>query len=313
MKRHAGFGPLGTGGIYSLEINPANGQAVSGPTSFLDLNTIGIPTGGDPHSGLPAASGTPNTDPNSWDAVGKISIGDMDMSGDDERLWVMNLFNQTLYSLNVGIPAAAPPTSVVGYSIVAAMGSVGDSDAASCAASDVRPWAVEAHQGYVYVGVVCSAQSYSIPSQSVQAVDALRAYILRRPDNDNPAPGFELVYKFDLDYPRSFASSSNAISSRWRPWIGTMTTQCQYINPTTCNLAYDKQIIYPQPILSDIVFDEDGSIVVGLMDRAGQQTGNSNYATSSPWGTANLVSQSGISHPLIRLRLPIPLYAPLRV
>ena len=25
MKRHAGFGPLGTGGIYSVEINPANG------------------------------------------------------------------------------------------------------------------------------------------------------------------------------------------------------------------------------------------------------------------------------------------------
>ena len=188
--------PLGTGGIYSLEINPANGQVVSGPTSFLDLNTL-IPTEdiivGDPHSGLPAASGTPNTDPNSWDWVGKMSIGDMDMSGDDERLWVMNLFDQTLYSLNVGIPAAAPPTSVVGYSIVAAMGSarVGDIDAASCvAANDVRPWAVEVHEGYVYVGVVCSAQSYSVPSQSVQAVDAMRAYILRRPDNDNPAPGF---------------------------------------------------------------------------------------------------------------------------
>ena len=134
----------------------------------------------------------------------------MDMSGDDERLWVMNLFNQTLYSLNLGIPAAAPPTSVVGYSIVTAMGSVGDSDAAACAASDVRPWAVEVHQGYVYVGVVCSGQSiYDMGdpiAQSVSAVNALRAYILRRPDNANPAPGFELVYKFDLDYPRSFAS-----------------------------------------------------------------------------------------------------------
>ena len=67
-----------------------------------------------------------------------------------------------------------------------------------------------------------------------------------------------------------------------------MTTQCQYVNPTTCNLAYGKQIIYPQPILSDIVFDEDGSIVVGLMDRAGQQIGNSNYATSNPWASATL-------------------------
>jgi len=228
MKRHAGFGPVGTGGIYSLEIDPATGGAVSAPTPFLDLNTIGIPTGADPHIGLPAIAFDPNTDPNSWDSVGKISIGDMDMSGDSERLWVTNLFNQTLYSINVGIPAVPPtsPASVVGYPIVAAMGSVGDSDAASCAASDVRPWAVSVHAGYVYVGVVCSAQSFSLPTQSVQAVDALRAYILRRPDNTGAAP-FELVYKFDLDYPRSYATSDNTISARWRPWIGPMTSLCR--------------------------------------------------------------------------------------
>ena len=289
MKRHAGFGPVGTGGIYSLEIDPATGGAASAPTPFLDLNTIGIPTGADPHFGLPAIAFDPNTDPNSWDSVGKISIGDMDMSGDSERLWVTNLFNQTLYSINVGIPAVPPtsPASVVGYPIVAAMGSVGDSDAASCAASDVRPWAVSVHAGYVYVGVVCSAQSFSLPTQSVQAVDALRAYILRRPDNTGAAP-FELVYKFDLDYPRSYATSDNTISARWRPWIGTMTSLCRFVNATTCNLAYDKQVIYPQPILSDIVFDDDGSIIVGLMDRIGHQVGNTNYATSDPWGTPTL-------------------------
>ena len=235
------------------------------------MNAIGIPTGADPHSGLPAVGSTPSTDPNSWDAVGKISIGDMDMSGDDERLWITNLFNQTLYSINLGIPAVAPtsPASVVGYSMVAAMQSVGG-QAANCAASDVRPWAVDVHEGYMYVGVVCSAQSFPYPAQSVQAVDALRAYILRRPDNTSAAP-FELVFDFDLDYPRSYASSGRCISARWRPWIGTMTTLCRYVDATTCNLAFDKQIIYPQPILSDIEFDDDGSIIVALMDRAGHQ------------------------------------------
>ena len=277
MKRHAGFGPLGTGGIYAVEIDPATGQAISGPTPFLNLNTL-VPTGTDPHSGLPADATLTSTDPGSWDAVGKISIGDMDMSGDDQRLWVTNLSDQTLYSLYLGIPAT-PPTSVVGYSIVAAMGSVGG-QAANCAASDVRPWAVDVHQGYIYVGVVCSAQS-------VQDVAALRAYILRRPDDTSAAP-FELVYDFDLDYPRSYASSSNTISALWRPWIGTMTSLCSYVNPTTCNLAFDKQIIYPQPILSDIEFDDDGSIIVALMDRAGHQTGAANFATSDPWGPVNL-------------------------
>ena len=144
MKRHAGFGPLGTGGVYAVEIDPATGQAVSGPTSFLDLTAIGIPTGVDPHTGLPAVA-TPNTDPNSWDAVGKISIGDMDMSGDDERLWVMNLSNQTLYSIYLGHTGSSADPSIKCGPIFDCdcHGYVGDSDAASCAAGDVRPWAVE--------------------------------------------------------------------------------------------------------------------------------------------------------------------------
>jgi len=291
MKRHTGFGPLGTGGIYSLVIDPATGQAVSAPTPFLNLNAIGIPTGADPHIGLPITADTPSTDPNSWDAVGKIGIGDMDMARDDERLWVMNVFNQTLYSIYLGVPAVAPTSSagVVGYSMVSAMQSVGG-QAASCAPSDIRPWAVHVERGYVYVGVVCSAQSFPVPAQSVQAVDALRAYILRRPDNTSAAP-FELVFDFDLDYPRGYASVDQDIPAQWRPWIGTMTTLCHYddtVTPPVCNLAFDKQIIYPQPILSDIVFDDDGSIIVGLMDRLGHQTGAFNYATSNPWGTPTL-------------------------
>jgi LPXTG-site transpeptidase (sortase) family protein len=129
-----------------------------------------------------------------------------------------------------------------------------------------------------------------VPTQSVAAVNALRAYILRRPDSTSAAP-FELVFDFDLDYPRGYASDSQDIPAQWRPWIGTMTTLCHYddtVAPPVCNLAYDKQIIYPQPILSDIVFDDDGSIIVGLMDRLGHQTGAYNYATSDPWGTPTL-------------------------
>ena len=76
------------------------------------------------------------------------------------------------------------------------MGSVGGQ--ANCAAPDVRPWAVDVHEGYIYVGVVCSAQS-------IQDVNALRAYILRRLDDTSVAP-FELVFDFDLDYQRSYAS-----------------------------------------------------------------------------------------------------------
>jgi LPXTG-site transpeptidase (sortase) family protein len=164
--------------------------------------------------------------------------------------------------------------------------------AALCAASDVRPWAVAVHAGYVYVGVVCSGQSiYDMGDpidQSDDAVAALRAYILRRPDDTGGSP-FELVYDFDLDYPRGDATSSQTIPATWRPWIGTMTTTCHFdVATNQCLLGFDKQIVYPQPILSDILFDDDGSMVVGLLDRAGHQVGNTNYATSSPWGNVTL-------------------------
>ena len=62
MKRHTGFGPLGTGGIYAVEIDPDTGQPVSGPTSFLNLKRSlhrSIPTGVDPHSGLPTGGKQP--------------------------------------------------------------------------------------------------------------------------------------------------------------------------------------------------------------------------------------------------------------
>lgn len=276
-KRHAGLGPLGPSGIYTVVMDPVTGQASSGPSNFISLDTI-IPSdfgdsilGNNTARGLPANSNMPNNDPTAWDAVGKTAIGDMDMGTDDDTLWLINLANQTLYSVYVGIPAQ-PPTAgdVTAYPIAPYVTGV-----TGCVTNDVRPWAVEIHEGTIYIGVVCSAES-------TQNVNNLHAYIISM-DEDTPI-GFSLVADIPLNYARGIVSDPDGgYPAAWRPWSTKMTSLCTAPCASEDDLAYEKQIIYPQPILSDIEFDTDGSIIVGLMDRLGHQTGNANYATSNAW------------------------------
>jgi subtilisin-like proprotein convertase family protein len=111
-KRHSGFGALGGGGIYAIVVNPVTGASTSVST-FVDIDSFaGVDDGAldDTARGLPAISATPNNDPAAWDAVGKQAIGDMDIGAADDTLWLINLTDRTLYSLDIGIPAVAPAT-----------------------------------------------------------------------------------------------------------------------------------------------------------------------------------------------------------
>lgn len=273
-KRHSGLGPLGAGGIYAINVNPLTGAVIS-VSNYLDITTLAIPVGALPSNaarGLTGTSTTPNTDPSGWDAVGKAAIGDMDIGSGDDELWFVNLANQTLYTVDI---ASSTLTHTTPISLPAA--------ATACPAGDVRPWAVEIHNDEVYVGVICSAES-------TQNVNNLRAYIIK---TSEATPGaFSLVFEFALNYPRAVVSNPDGgYPAEWRPWSPTMTSLCT--NPCAGNaeLAFDKQIIYPQPILSDIEFDTNGDIMIGLMDRLGHQAGNANYATSSPWGATTLYNK----------------------
>lgn len=85
-----------------------------------------------------------------WDGVGKTSLGGMATSDDDSALFVMNLENRTLYrrDLSAGtFTSQAVPTS----GLTTANG--------TCAAADVRPFAVTYYRGEVYVGMICSGES----------------------------------------------------------------------------------------------------------------------------------------------------------
>ncbi|WP_223834069.1 SdrD B-like domain-containing protein [Spirosoma profusum] len=255
IKRHMSFGPLGSGGIYVTDL-------ASGTTSnFVDLKTIGIDTGDDPHSGLFGDKTQASVDAGPMVAMGRTSIGGMDVSEDDKTLYLVNLKDRKLYGIFIDSPGRTPTAADVKSWAIPDPG---------CSNGDFRPWAVKFHHGKVYVGVVCSAET------SQQQAD-LKATVYRFDPAATPA--FEEILSFPLDFRRGPAdgtfdpldpSRSCTKYDHWLPWTNAW--------PETCGLGQNPTfVMFPQPILSSFSFDDDGSMLIGLLDRFGHLAGLVNH------------------------------------
>lgn len=251
FKRHSGFGSgsvAGTepGTIYV--INPATSTVVA---RFTVPNA---PTN---------AHNTANYDTDNgntgWDGVGKTSLGGLTVSDDGTTVYVMNLENRTLYSLNstsgaINLSQAAP-TALPGC----------------LATTDARPFAVKYFRGVLYVGLVCSAES----AGSTRA--NLRAYVYTA-DPTTLAFSAAPVFQVALNY--SHGNAINPVSGNWQRWTPVFT------NTTTLTALGATFFVDPQPMLTDIEFDVNNNIIIGLRDRAGDQGGYRNH--SGPIGDPNL-------------------------
>ncbi len=248
-KRHAGFGPLSTGGLYVTDYsNP--GSPVTSP--FIDLKTIGINTGVDPRivGELPANAGDPSQDQRIFRGLGKLSLGDIEMSEDEKTLWLINLNDRKLYSIFIDLPAVLPTSSDVASYVIPNPG---------CPDGEYRPWAVKIHDGAVYVGVTCTAEI------SRNAAD-LHAHVLKLQSGS-----FVPVFDFPLDYTKGFGihPAFNPVPDPgylWKPWA-------RNLNDISATFTSGDFIEYPQAILSGLEFDFRGNLILGLMDRTGNSFG----------------------------------------
>ena len=255
LKRHAGFGPLGIGGIYTIDYSDPTTTSV---TQWLDVNTLtGVNVGTDPRNyTLPANVSTGNNDAAAFDQIGKIGIGDIDMSEDDQTLYVMNLNgNGELLILDIATKTLTSKVAVP--------------NPGCGAAGDVRPFAVKVYRGEVYIGLVCSGES--------AGTNDLHFYVMKLSGNS-----FVPVTDGDLNYTKGFVHATYAnppvVCSDWETWVSNFTDL-----HTAGSSSAGPRICRPQPMLSDLEFDVDGSIVLGFMDRTGHQTGYLQYGTT---GTA---------------------------
>lgn len=240
VKRHAGLGPLGTGGIYKT--NVATGVV----SNYVDVKTIGINTGPDPHSGLSFDKNAQSKDSLTFTKVGKVGIGGTDMSIDGKNLYISNLFDKKLYQLNIGKNLKTlTPADVKSYTI----------PNGGCSNNDYVAWGVTSEGSNVYIGVTCTAETSQLKSD-------LKAVIYRL---DTTGVGtFTKVMDIPLGFTRGPDDLTGACinNNTWFPWKNTFPAPCD-----------GRFVMYAQPILSDVYFDDASNLILGFMDRFGHQSG----------------------------------------
>ncbi|AEI48781.1 SdrD B-like domain-containing protein [Runella slithyformis] len=242
-KRHVGFTAKGPGAIFVTSISSTD-------TSTTEFFNFGAIAGVDMHTDLPDDI-TPNArldsyDIPAYDAVGTTSLGGLDISEDGKTLWVINLKNRKLYSLDIATK------DTVSYIIPN-----------PCNGKSYRPFATKYYRNKVYIGVVCTREDALEKNDSTGLAATVYAF---------KEGTFTQVLHFPLTYIKGASNADippigDARAQRWRPWI-----PLPYFEPDRNNNFKT----YPQAWLTDIEFDVDGSMIVGLRDRFGDQMGFEN-------------------------------------
>ncbi len=276
LKRHSGLGSQGLGGVYVSDFSSGTGDHL---TSFnLDgvipangggvLDFGSITRSGSTDYTLPNNNTTNSIDLDAFDKVGKVGIGDADMNGDN-MLWLVNLNQRALVKVDVS-NTSSYPGAVDQYLLSSFSG------LPSCNNGVLRPWGLSFNEGKGYLGCVCSAENGGTTAD-------LNAYVLSF-DPESPT-AFTTELSFPLNYIREkavdFPSFGLSADGTWRTWASDWS-DVVVPNPTPAEIAW------AQPILCDIDFADDGSMVLGFADRFGFQMGYQNYIPLS--GTAQETS-----------------------
>ena len=251
LKRHAGFGPLGIGGIYTTDYTNPAAPVV---TNWLDVNSLaGVDVGTDPRNySLPANAGVADMDSLAFREIGKLGIGGIDISSDGSTLYVMSLNgNGELLTIDIAtktlISQIAIPNPGCGSNL------------------DVRPFAVKVFKDEVYIGIVCSGENSGIAD--------LHFNVMKLSGN-----AFTNIIDADLDYEKGATHTNyQDTCDIWEPWTNTFAD----IHEMGTIAGIGTRWCRNQPILSDIEFDYKGDMILGFADRAGHQLGYQQYTTAT--------------------------------
>jgi len=200
MKRHAGFGPLGIGGIYRVNHADPSNPVIE---NWLDLSAAGVNIGVNPRDyDLPASSLQSSNDPAGFDAVGKLSLGDIDISEDEKTLYVINLNNNgSLIAIDIASKSVTQNIAIP--------------NPGCGAAGDVRPWGLSVYKGDIYVGSVCTGET---------AGGGDLQFFVQKYDGAN----FSTVLNESLAYEKGFVhtiyNSPNApeLCKNWETWVNDL-------------------------------------------------------------------------------------------
>jgi SdrD B-like domain/Secretion system C-terminal sorting domain len=240
LRRHSELGPLGIGGIYEINYTNATVPVV---TNWLDVNTLtGVNTGA---TARPATGNDYSIDAAAFSEVGKIGIGDIDISDNGDTLFAMNLNNNG-------------QVVVINRNTKALIATYNVPNPGCGSATDSRPFALAYQKGAVYVGVICSGQG---------TATNMNMYVYKLVNGV-----FTTVLNSNLNYPKGIVHTSFTVApntaSVWETWSDNFSDI-----HTMGALGGFTRWARPQAMMTDIEFDEDGTMILGFADRAGFQLG----------------------------------------
>ncbi len=270
IKRVSDFGPRGPGGVY---IASKSGLNYTNTASFTLQGVIPANGGTALDFGSVTRSSIPTNDnymPVGWDnsfnpvyydgrdndafvKAGTMAYGDIEADPQTDLLYTVNLFQKKLIVIDASMPTTffngATPAALAPYIKAYNIASLPGCPAVTGAGNNLRPFCVKIYKGVGYLGLISDAMN-------TQSVHDLKGYVLQF-DPQNITAGFSTVLTINFNLYADLA---------FNPWI---TTWAQSGGSSNKGVSQ-----YPQPIISAIEFNEDGSMDIGIRDRWGDQGGN---------------------------------------
>ncbi len=254
LKRHVGLGSGGLGGIYVVD-----------PTSGTPNGTLftTIPNAGTIASNAARGLGNPanpSRDPTAFGLLGRMGLGDMDISPDEQFLYVVNLNDRQIYIVDIENPGTSHASVPI--------------PDPSCNGGVAQPFGLKVYRNNLYVGVICDASILGMRSD-------LRASVFVMDLSTNTFSGGSIL-DFPLDYLKSsawnepFYSGANVIaggeafpthSTRWYPWADVYSGLTFNRGENAIRYSF----CHPTPMFTDIEFDQSGNMILGFSDRTAHQ------------------------------------------
>lgn len=273
---------------------PAYGYGTSFTTTVTGsgvtrVETINYINGGETVIGSNTTRNLPDNvtvfsnDPAAFGQIGKIGLGDMEISDDGQYLFVTNLYDRKIYQLrlnSISNPTAvtvvnswslpSPPLrSASGITGAAATysGVNDNTDFYTGSKGLQRPFGLKYYKGKLYIGSVTTAEgpagiSLTDDNTGNPEYTDMWAYVweLTSSGSFTSTP----VIQFPLNFYRGL--DGDGVDETWNPWTNTFAAP-------TGTTSVGGEGGFPQPMLSGIEFDIDGSLILAFRDRAGDQGG----------------------------------------
>jgi SdrD B-like domain len=219
LKRHSGLGPRGMGGVYVFDFSGAGTpfltnsfdlQGVTPANGGAAINLGTVTRTGSADFTLPNDNITPSIDLDAFAKIGKVGFGGTEVGPDGNTLWLVNLNQRALISVDITGTTTYSGTTVKQFPITNFTG------LPTCTGGVLRPWGLKMHNGRGYLGLVCDG------STSQSAADMV-SYVVSF-DPSNPTV-FTLEMTFNMNYLREkttdFPNFGINEAGTWNAWANT--------------------------------------------------------------------------------------------